>query len=282
MGGSVMNGREQLHAMWSAVAPSWAEHADYVDSRGAPVAAAMMAATRPAKGDRVLELACGPGGVGLEVAPLVAPGEVVLSDVAPEMASIAAQRAAALGLTNVSTMVLDLEAIEQPGASYAVVLCREGLMVASDPAAAVGEMSRVLRPGGRLAAAVWGPRSRNPWLGVVLDAGSAHVGMPIPPPGVPGPFSLDDADRLAGILSSAGLTDVGVAELPLPLRVGSFDEWWARTSALAGPLATLLAALPAEAVEAIRLDARQSVGAYETPDGFEFPGVSLLATARRA
>jgi SAM-dependent methyltransferase len=282
MGGSVVNGRGQLHAMWSSVAASWAEHAEYVDSRGAPVAAAMIAATTPAKGDRVLELACGPGGVGLEVAPQVAPGEVVLSDVAPEMAAIAAQRAAALGLANVSTLVLDLEAIEQPGASYDVVLCREGLMFASDPAAAVGEMSRVLRPGGRLAAAVWGPRSRNPWLGAVLDAVSAYVGSPIPPPGVPGPFSLDDADRLAAILAAADLTDVGVAELPMPLRVGSFDQWWERTSALAGPLAKVLAALPAEAVSAIRLDARQSVRAYETADGFEFPGVSLLATARRS
>lgn len=83
--------------------------------------------------------------------------EVVLSDVAPEMTAIAAQRAAAVGLTNVSTLVLDLEAIEQPGASYDVVLCREGLMFASDPAVAVGEMSRLLRPGGRLAAAVWVP-----------------------------------------------------------------------------------------------------------------------------
>ncbi|HUP74067.1 MAG TPA: hypothetical protein VM282_13590 [Acidimicrobiales bacterium] len=65
------------------------------------------------------------------------------------------------------------------------------------------------------------------------------------------------------------------------MRVGSFDEWWARTSALAGPLARLLAALPAEAADAIRLDARQSVRAYETADGLEFPGVTLLATARR-
>ena len=281
MSGSVTSSREQLHAMWSAVAPSWAEHADYVDSRGAPLATAMIAATMPSKDDRVLELACGPGGLGLEVAPLIAPGEVVLSDVALEMTAIAARRASALGLTNVSTVVLDIEAIEQPDASFDVVLCREGLMFAPDSALAVREMNRVLRPGGRLAVAVWGPRSRNPWLGAVLDAVSAHVGAPVPPPGVPGPFSLDDADRLAAIFSAAGPTDVVVAELPMPLRVASFAEWWARTSALAGPLARLLAALPAEAAEAIRLDARQSVRVYETADGLEFPGVTLLATARR-
>jgi SAM-dependent methyltransferase len=277
-----MEGREHLHAMWSSVAPSWAEHAEFVDSRGTPLSAAMIAATKPRPADRVLELACGAGGLGLEVAQQIAPGAVVLSDVAPEMTAIASARASARALTNVQTLVLDLDQIEQPDASYDVVLCREGLMFAADPARAAGEMSRVLRPGGRLAAAVWGPRARNPWLGVVLDVVSAHVGAPIPPPGVPGPFSLDDADRLAGILSATELTDVVVTELPMPMCVGSFDEWWARTSALAGPLAKLLATLPAEAAAAIRLAARQAVSAYETPNGLEFPGVTLLATARRS
>ena len=92
-------------------------------------------------------------------------GEVVLSDVVPEMTAIAAARAEALGLDNVSTCVLDLEQIDQPDDSYDVVLCREGLMFAADPARAAGEIRRVLRPGGRVALAVWGPRERNPWLG---------------------------------------------------------------------------------------------------------------------
>src|SRR5262249_8674006 len=75
-----------LHAMWSSVAAGWAEHADYADARGAETTARMLelAALRP--GERVLELACGPGGLGLAAAVQVAlAGEVVLSDVAPEM-----------------------------------------------------------------------------------------------------------------------------------------------------------------------------------------------------
>ena len=155
-------------------------------------------------------------------------------------------------------------------------------MFAPDPARAAGEMSRVLRPDGRLAIAVWGPRERNPWLGLVLDVVSAHVGAPVPPPGVPGPFSLDDADTLAGILAAADLTNVVVTDLPVPMCVGSFDEWWSRTSSLAGPLAKLLTTIPAEAADAMRLGARHAVSAYETHNGLEFPGVTLLATARRS
>jgi SAM-dependent methyltransferase len=196
------------------------------------------------------------------------------------MTAIASQRADTRGLGNVSARVLDIEGIDEPDGSFDVVLCREGMMFAADPARAAGEMRRVLRPGGRLAVAVWGPRERNPWLGLVFDAVSAQLGHPVPPPGVPGPFSLDDSGELAGLLSDAGLADVVVGELSVPLRAGSFDEWWTRTRALAGPLAKMLASLPPEAEQAISGRLRKMTGAYETPAGFELPGLSLIATAR--
>jgi ubiquinone/menaquinone biosynthesis C-methylase UbiE len=273
--------REHLHGMWAAVAPSWAEHADYADSRHARVAERMLDHTAPRPGERVLELACGPGGVGLAAAGLVAPGgQVVLSDVAAEMTAIAAARATARGLDNTSTRVLDIERIEEPDGSYDVVLCREGLMFAAEPARAAAEIRRILRPGGRVALTVWGPRDRNPWLGVVFDAVTAQLGRPVPPPGVPGPFSLSDADALASLLADAGLVDVEVRELDVPLRAGSFDEWWARTAALAGPLAAILSALLDPALHAIRSLLEDAVDRYRTPAGLELPGVTLLATAR--
>ena len=262
----------QLHEMWQTVAPAWAEHVDYADARGAGVAARMLDLTAPAPGEDVLELACGPGGLGLAAAARGA--RVVLSDIAPGMTAIAAARAAELGL-DVRTRVLDLERIDEPDASYDVVLCREGLMFATDPAAAAIEIRRVLRPGGRFAIAVWGPRERNPWLGVVFDAVAAELGRPVPPPGIPGPFSLSDADRLSALLG-----DVPVEELPVPLRAATFEEWWERTSALAGPLTAILGGLPARAKASLAARVRAASAAYETADGLEFPGVSLLASGR--
>ncbi|MDX6720183.1 MAG: hypothetical protein QOJ63_2437, partial [Solirubrobacteraceae bacterium] len=188
--------RRHLHGMWSAVAPAWGENADYADSRASTLSARLLALADPGPNERVLELACGPGGLGLAAAELVPGGEVVLSDVAAEMVAIAARRARERGLANVSTAVIDLEAIDAPDASFDAVICREGLMFAVDPALALREIHRVLAPGGRFAAAVWGPRARNPWLGCVLDAASAHFGAPMPPPGIPGPFALEDAGRL--------------------------------------------------------------------------------------
>jgi len=242
----------------------------------------MLELSMPGPGERVLELACGAGGAGLAAAERVAPGgEVVLTDVVAEMTAIAATRADALGLRNVSTRELDLERIDEPDGSYDVVLCREGLMLVPDPARAVREIRRVLRPGGRVALTVWGPRERNPWLVVVFDSVTAELGVPTPPPGIPGPFSLEDADRLAGLLSDAGLADVVVRALPTPYRAASVDEWWTRTCALAGPLAQRLAALPDHARNAVRARASQAISVYETPTGLEIPGLSLVAAAVR-
>lgn len=105
----------------------------------------------------MLELACGAGGLGIAAAERG--HEVVLSDVAPEMTAIAAGRASGLP---VSTLVLDLDRIDQPDGSFDAVLCREGLMFAADHAGAAREIARVLAPGGRVAIAVWAARERNP------------------------------------------------------------------------------------------------------------------------
>ena len=271
-----------LRGMWGAVAQGWAEHAAWADARGAAVAEAMLELASLTPGDRVLELACGPGGAGLAAARRVAPGgEVVLSDVAAEMTAIAAARAEALGLSNVSTRDLDLERVGEPDHSYDAVLCREGLMFALEPDRGAREIRRILRPGGRVALTVWGPRDRNPWLGVVFDSVSAQLGTPIPPLGIPGPFSLADADRLAGVLSDAGLTDVVVRELPTPYHAASIDEWWTRTCALAGPLSQRLGALPESAEWAVRARARTAISEYQTSTGLEIPGVCLIAGATR-
>ncbi len=174
--------RSRVHQMWDSVAESWGEHVDHVEDRARPVTERMIEAVTPAPGDEVLELACGAGGLGLVIADRVTPGgRVVLSDVAPQMVEIAARRVASHDLaggatTDVRTQVLDLEQIDLPDSSFDIVVCREGLMFALEPERAVAEITRVLRPGGRAAIAVWGPSDRNPWLGVLAEAVEQHTG----------------------------------------------------------------------------------------------------------
>jgi ubiquinone/menaquinone biosynthesis C-methylase UbiE len=273
--------RHHVRDMWAAVAAGWERHADFVEARGVDVTRALLEETAPGPGEHLLELACGAGDVGLAAAALVSPGQVVLSDVAAEMTAIAARRAHARDLVNVTSRTFGIEAIEADDASFDVVVCREGLMFAADPALAVREISRVLSPNGRVAIAVWGPKALNPWLGVVFDAVSTQLGRPLPPPGAPGPFALADADALHRLLADNGLRDVAVRDVSVPLSAPSFDVWLSRVTALAGPLATVLAGLPEAAGHELEQRLRVGVQRFTSPDGsLRFPGMALVASAR--
>jgi SAM-dependent methyltransferase len=274
--------RPQLHGVWSSVSGAWAEHADFIEERGRGVTERLLAATMPTPGDRVLELACGPGAVALAVAPLVDPGEVIASDVAVEMADVAERRAHSRGFHNVHGRRLDIEDIAEPDASFDIVYSRDGLQFALEPARAVNEIARVVKPGGRVAVATWAARDRNPWLGLVFDVLGEQLGQPVPPPGIPGPFSLSDASQLETLFVDAGFTQVSVEDLSVPMRAPSFDAWWRMTTSLAGPLALIIGNLDAETSDKLRSRAHEAVAAFETANGaLDIPGVGLVLSARR-
>jgi ubiquinone/menaquinone biosynthesis C-methylase UbiE len=276
--------RERVHHMWGGVAPAWERHADQVERRVVALSDLMIDAFTPAPRDEVLELACGAGGLGLALAQLVTPGgRVLLSDVAPEMVAIAAARAGSLPRTDgepeVSARVIDLEQVDLPDSCFDIVVCREGLMFALDPAQAAREIARVTRPGGRVAITVWGPRDRNPWLGVLADGVQERTGVPVPPPGIPGPFSLSAEGDLAAILAGAGLERIRVAEVAVPTHDASFEDYWQLRTALAGPLKGLIDALPSEQQATLKETVRARLTPYQGPDGLKIPGLAYLATA---
>jgi SAM-dependent methyltransferase len=274
--------RRLVQGMWASVASAWGEHADEVDERAAPITAGMLDSLRLRDGLHVLELASGPGGAGFAAATRVGPtGWVVISDVVEAMVTVAELRARAAGVSNVATRVLDLEAIDEPDGSYDAVLCREGLMFAVDPSRAVREMHRVLRPGGRVAVAVWSKREDNPWLTVVLDAIGDVTGMVLPPPGVPGPFSLGDPVRLAALFDDSGFADIDVDAVAAPLSVPSFDAWWHRNLTVAGPVVAVLNRMDEETRARVRHRAHDAVAPYWRGDALELPGLALVVSGDR-
>jgi len=116
----------------------------------------------PQPGDTVLELAAGAGDIGFEAAAIVGEtGRLISTDFSPAMLEAAQRRGAELGIENVEYRVMDAEHLELDADSVDRVLCRFGYMLMADPAAALAETRRVLRPGGRLALAVWGAPERG-------------------------------------------------------------------------------------------------------------------------
>ncbi len=268
--------------MWDSAAPGWRANADFVDEQLADATRLMLDAAQVGEGCRVLDLASGPGGAGLAAADRIGPaGTVLLSDVSVEMIGVAAQRARGDG--RVTTAVFDQSVIDLEDAAFDAVICRHGLMFADDPVAAVAEVVRVLRPGGRYAAMTWSRREQNPWLGLVLDAVSDEFGVPFPPPGIRGPFSLDDPEELARVLQAGGLHDVVVQTEVTPMHAVSLEEWWQRVPSLAGPLAVALAGMEPAVRDAIAQRALRSgaQAAVSEPDGISFEGASLVGSGSK-
>ena len=254
-------------------------------ARGARSRSGCSSSRRRGPGDRVLELACGPGGLGLAAAERVGPGgEVVLSDVAAEMTAIAAARAARAGPGATSARACSTSRTStSPTARYDVVLCREGLMFAVDPAArrrarsgaCCGPAGASRSPSGARASATRGSASSS-------TPSARRSARRCRRPGSPARSRSATPGELRRLLDEAGLADVQVGELAVPLRAASFDEWWARTSALAGPLAAILAVAARGGRAGHCGSARaQPSRRYETASGgLDFPGVTLIASGR--
>jgi SAM-dependent methyltransferase len=269
-------------AQWSAAAEGWADAAQRRE--GGPSGAAadwMLDAARLAPGERVLELACGAGDVGILAAEAVGPtGRVVCSDFAEPMVEVARERTA--GLPQVEVAVLDAEALDTGGERFDAVLCRFGYMLMSRPAVALENSFRVLDPGGRVALAVWGDEGDNPWLSLLTDAIMKTLGAPPPEPGTPGPFALSDHQALRRMLEAAGFGDVVVEDLASERRQESLEHWWGETLQVSGPISAILSQLSDEQVEAIRTDALAAAAPYAGDDGaVVFPARVVVASARR-
>lgn len=274
--------REASKEQWSDAAPSWARAAEEEEtgaSREATVWMLEAADLRP--GERVLELACGAGRVGLQAAGRVGPeGTVLCTDFSEAMVDAVAERVERLGVSNVSTRVLDAEHIDLGGEEpFDAVLCRFGYMLMADPLQALRESGRALRPDGRLVLAVWGPGDENPWLSIILNAVMSHLNAPPPQPGAPGPFSLGDRDRLKTLVEQAGLADVEVAEVEAKQRYDSLAAWWDEILDVSGPLATMLNALPEEDRAKIRAAALAEAEQFGGENEAVFPASIVCAKA---
>ncbi len=211
---------------WDLAAAGWARWADQVRAHGMPLSLWMIDAVALQPGDRVLELAAGPGDTGFLAAELVLPGgKLICSDSSPAMLELARARAAAQGIGNVEFKALDMDWIDLPTASVEVILCRWGIMLSDDPAAALHEWRRVLAPGGRLAVAVWDVPVRNPWSTIPSDALAALGYAPLPERAGPGMYALSDAARLEDLLGGAGFVQVSVQAVALERRYASVQAW---------------------------------------------------------
>jgi ubiquinone/menaquinone biosynthesis C-methylase UbiE len=272
--------RQASHQTWEAMAPGWERWRAQLEENAAPIREWMVARLAAKPGDTVLELSAGAGDTGFEVAAKLGnDGRLISSDFAAEMVEVARRRGDELGLENVDYRVIDAENIDLDDDSVDGVLCRWGYMLMADPAAALAETRRVLRPGGRLVLSVWGTPEQNPWGSVIGRFLVQYGHMPAPEPGAPGVFSMANEARTRGMLEDARFQNVETVEIGVRFvfqDLGDYLSWAVNT---AGALAIVLRGLPEEERAGLEAEVQAAFAPYAADGGYEVPGRALNTVA---
>jgi len=272
--------RRVLYETAQYVAAGWERQRALIDEATAPVREWMVRELAPRPGDRILELASGAGETGFDAAVLVGEtGRLTSTDFAPAMSDVARRRGAERGLSNVEYRVMDAERIDLTDDAFDGVLCRFGYMLMADPASALAQTRRVLRPGGRLALAVWSAPERNPWLVIGTRLLVERGLVPPPDPDAPSPFAMADEERTRSLLEGAGFADVRTEEVAVRMRYRDVEHYLTVAQDTAFPVARALRGL-SEAERAGLADALgQAFEPFAGDGGYALPGVALAAVA---
>lgn len=273
--------RDVLLDAWQEASTGWGRQADGVRDAAMPVSLWMLDHAGLLPGQTVLELAAGPGDTGFLAAERIKPGgRLISSDAVSGMLDVARDRAQELGVDNVEFKQLQLEWIDLPTASVDVILIKWALMLLLDPAAALRECRRVLKPGGRLLLAVWDAPELNQWATIPQRA-LVELGHVEPPAaGGPGMFALADHARLRGLLEDAGLFDIGVEPVAMPRRYPSLTSWIGETVDLSRTFRTAWTELSDEQRRALRARIAELAADYlDDREELLLPAISLAAEA---
>ena len=258
--------------------------------RGAPFMRPLLAMAPPWPGARVLDVACGTGVVARAAAPAVAPGGYVVAvDRSPAMAAATRIRAYEEAAPRLHAAVMDAHSLALRDTSFDVVYCQFGLMLMAEPARAAAELARVVRPGGTVAAVVWGPPSSVVGFAAYFATAHATVSQALPPEQHP-VFSLSAPSALGTLLFDAGLRVEREARMAVEDSALDLDSYWAWVSEVLGfPVAVnggwqmrRIVDYPPAVQERARTDALARVAPYVQPDGrLKLPSEAILAVARQ-
>jgi SAM-dependent methyltransferase len=166
----------------------------------------------------VIDLACGTGNAALLAAGLGA--RVVGIDAAPRLLEVARERALAMGVV-VDFREGDLLELPLADGAADVVVSVFGVIFASDPAQALAEIRRVLRPDGRVLISAWIPTGPIDAMLGAMGRIVARLGQPPPPER----FRWSDPAAVGPHASQAGLTLQRTTRAELAIRDSSPEAY---------------------------------------------------------
>src|SRR5437763_15418814 len=233
--------RDGQRQQWNKGSEGWRKRSDVIDAATAHVSKRMVVLAGVEPGSRVLDVAAGYGEPSLTAAAVAgAEGQVVATDIPPEMLAYGRERAAAAGLENVEFVESEAARLDFPAESFDAALSRFGIIFEPEAEATAGRVRGFVVPGSGMVVSSWGPPERVPFVAIPMGTAMRTLGVDPPPPGTPGPLSRPTPEAIGGLLEGGGFSDVEVEEPEVSFEWEAAAEFVAMVEDTVPPLVAMI------------------------------------------
>lgn len=227
-------------------------------------------------GEKVLDISCGTGLVTFPIANAVGPyGSVTGIDLSEGMIEKASSEAEEKGISHVTFKHMDAEELDLPDSSFDVAINSLGMMYYPDPDKATSEMYRVLKPGGKATALVWGRRNACGWADIfpIVDRRVESDVCPLF-------FQLGTGENLQKTFEKAGFEEVTSERFNVDLNYDT-DEEAIVAAFLGGAVAMAYRRFEEKTKEEVHAEYLESISQYHNGSAYEVPGEFVIVSGRR-
>ncbi|MEP7233779.1 MAG: class I SAM-dependent methyltransferase [Ignavibacteriota bacterium] len=244
--------RDQQKATWNKFSSGWRKWDEFTMDFLAPMGEALITSLSPNESDQILDVATGTGEPGISIARIVSKGKVVGIDLSEGMLAVAIEQAKAKGVENFETMVCDVMNLPFADNTFDAISCRFGYMFFPDMDLATNELVRVLKPGGKIATAVWAEPAGNNWVTAMMAPLNETLQIAPAPAGATGIFRCQGSGMIENIFSNAGLKNISTKDISADRDFISKQWYWNYMNDVVAPVVSAMSNASDEQKEIIQ------------------------------
>jgi ubiquinone/menaquinone biosynthesis C-methylase UbiE len=268
--------QEYTRKSWNAAATPYLAFM----SRLRPFHEGLVRRVRPRKGERFLDMACGPGEPAITIAKRVGIGGCVVGvDLSEKMISLAKRQARESKVSTADFRVMNCEKLKLSDASFDAVVSAYGFQIFTNPGRAAREAFRVVKPGGRLACCIWSTAERVPYIDAIIGPMLDHA-EPDENGYIPTPYEIGGEGEMAQFLEESGFVRAEESRVSHDFRFRDAEEYLdviLRGTPIGHSLSEETRKVQREVLKATRAN----LLAWTDADGITIPGECVFVTAHK-